>query len=52
MHIAALTLTLASRYSLGLRHTDLAVFLSTAPLAEFLLRLAMGGAPAVKTLGQ
>jgi hypothetical protein len=52
MHIAAPTLTLASTYSLGLRRTDLAVFLSTAPLAEFPLRLAMGGVPAVKTLGQ
>ena len=52
MHIAALTLTLASRCSLGLRRTDLAVFLFTAPLAEFPLRLAMGGVPAVKTLGQ
>jgi len=52
MHIAALTLTLASRYSLGLRRTDVAVFLSTAPLAEFPLQLATGGIPAVKTLGQ
>ena len=49
MLIAALTLTLASRYSLGLRHTDLAVFLPTAPLAEFPLWLAMGGIPVVKT---
>ena len=53
MHIAALTPTLASRCSLGVHLTDLAVFLPMAPpLAEFLLRLAMGGIPAVKTLGQ
>ncbi len=50
--IPALTLTLASRYSLGLRCTDLAVFLPSTPLAEFPLWLAMGGIPAVKTLGQ
>ena len=52
MHIAALTLSLASRSSLGLPHTDRAVFLSTAHLAEFPLRLAMGGTPAVTTLGR
>ena len=52
MHISAPTLTFASKFSLGLRRTDLAGFLSTAPLAEFPFWLAMGGVPAVKTLGQ
>ena len=52
MPIATPTLTLASKFSLGLCCTDLAGFLSTAPLAKFPLWLAMGGVPAVKTLGQ
>jgi hypothetical protein len=52
MHIAAPTLTLASKFSLGLRRTDLAGFLPTAPLAGFPLWWAMGGVSAVKTLGQ
>ena len=52
MHIAALTLTPASTLSHGFRHTVLVVPLSTAPLAAFLLRLAMGGVPVVTRLVQ
>ena len=52
MHIAALTLNPASTLSHGFRHTVLVVPLSSAPLAAFLLRLAMGGVPVVTRLIQ
>ena len=52
MHIAALTLNLVSRFSIGLRLTALATLRPMALLAEFPLRLALGGVPAVKMLGQ
>ena len=52
MHLAARTLSLASRSSLGFRRTDLPVLLSPDPLAASPLRLAMGGIPVVQTLGQ
>ena len=52
MHIATLTLNLVSRFSIGLRLTALATLCPMALLAEFPLRLALGGVPAVKMLGQ